>query len=121
MVKDGSLQLVNSRVVEITGYSADELTFGPFLIFVHPDDREMAMQRHMNRMSEAMKTPHQFSMRIVARNGSVKWLLMASRMILWHGERASLYQRNGHNRAQGSRRSPSGKPRTAHRHTGCSA
>jgi two-component system, cell cycle sensor histidine kinase and response regulator CckA len=89
VVRDGALQLVNSRVVEIAGYSADELTFGPFLKFVHPDDREMAMQQHMNRMA-GDDTPHQFPMRIVARDGSVKWLFVASRMILWHGERASL-------------------------------
>ena len=51
VVKDGVLKFVNSRAVEFTGFSADELTSKPFLEFVHPDDREMVIQRHMSRMA----------------------------------------------------------------------
>lgn len=89
VVKDGVLKFANPRSVEFTGYSADELTSGSFLEFVHPDDREMVVQRHTDRMA-GDETPYQYPLRIVARDGSVKWLLVQSRMIPWQGERVSL-------------------------------
>jgi len=89
VVKDGFLQFVNPRALEFTGYSADELTSGSFLQFVHPDDREMVTQRHMNRMA-GDDNPYEYTLRIVTKDGSLKWLLVASRMIVWQGERAAL-------------------------------
>ena len=89
VVKDGVLKFVNSRAVEFTGFSADELTSKPFLEFVHPDDREMVIQRHMSRMA-GDDTPYEYSFRIIASDGTVKWLLVRTRMIHWEGEIAAL-------------------------------
>ena len=89
VVKDGDLKFVNSRAVEFTGFSADELTSKPFLDFVHPDDREMVIERHMSRMARD-DTPCGGELRIVNRNGSINWLLVRSRMIRWEGEITAL-------------------------------
>jgi len=46
----GVLKRVNPAVTEALGYSAAELTSRPFVEFIHPDDRELAMavyQRHL--------------------------------------------------------------------------
>ena len=35
-------------------------------------------------------TPYEYTVRIVNRDGNINWLLVMSRMIPWHGERAAL-------------------------------
>ncbi|MBM4329150.1 MAG: PAS domain S-box protein [Deltaproteobacteria bacterium] len=89
VVKDGVIQFINRRSVEFTGRSAEELTSRSFLEFVHPDDREMVIQRHRDRMA-GDDTPYQYTLRIVAPDGKVMWLLAQSRMIPWQGDIAAL-------------------------------
>ncbi len=89
MVKDGSIKFVNSRAVEFIGHSVDELTSRLFLEFVHPEDRELVLQKHISRMA-GDDTPYEYPFRIVTRDGSVKWLYIMSRPISWYGERVAL-------------------------------
>ena len=88
VVRDGFIKFVNPRAVQFIGYSADELTSKSFLEVVHPGDREMVMQRHVSRMA-GDATPYEYTVRIIAHDGSVKWLSAASSMITWNGERAA--------------------------------
>ena len=65
------------------------MTSKPFLEFVHPDDREMVIKRHMSRMA-GDDTPCEYTFRIIASDGTVKWLLVRTRMTDWEGEIAAL-------------------------------
>ncbi len=84
-----TMQFANPALVEILGYPEDIITSRPFISFIHPDDREMVLDRHLNRQnSERIETDYTF--RILRPDGAVKWLKISSRVILWEGLPASL-------------------------------
>ncbi|MGO9116558.1 MAG: PAS domain-containing protein [Desulfomonilaceae bacterium] len=87
--KDGFFRFASSRAVELLGYRADELISRSSLDLIHPDDREMVIRRRKSRMA-GDDTPYEYTVRMVAHDGNIKWLDVMSRGILWHGERASL-------------------------------
>ena len=89
VVKEGTLVFANSRSIEFTGFSGEELTSKYFLDFVHPDDRERIMHQYAKRM-KGDKEPHQYPVRIITRDGRTLWLLVQTRLIPWHGGEAIL-------------------------------
>ena len=84
-----TIQFANPALLEILGCSEDVITSRPFVSFMHPDDREMVRNRHLNRMKgECVETDYTF--RILRPDGTVKWLKISSRVILWDGLPSSL-------------------------------
>lgn len=89
VVQDGMLKFVNPMFIEIFGYSENDLTASFFTEFIHPDDRNMVMERHTRRMrGEEFATKYEF--RIITADGRVKWVEIDSVMIQWEGKRATL-------------------------------
>jgi len=50
IAQDGMLKFPNPKATEILGYSKEEITSMPFVEFIHPDDREMLVERHLRRL-----------------------------------------------------------------------
>jgi two-component system, cell cycle sensor histidine kinase and response regulator CckA len=83
------IQYANPALVKILGHSQDIVTNRPFTSFIHPEDRQMVLDRHLRRMSgEVMETDYPF--RIITADGTEKWLQINSRVISWDGSPASL-------------------------------
>ncbi len=80
---------VNPALVRILGYPVEVLTSRPFTDFIHPDDREKVMARHIQRMSGGVP-PTGYTFRILRADGSVRWLWINSTSITWSGKPASL-------------------------------
>jgi PAS domain S-box-containing protein len=60
---EGKLVFVNNAFSALIGYSAEELTSMQFTSFVAPEDREMVLQRHKNRLSgNALPESYEFSL-----------------------------------------------------------
>ncbi len=55
------------------GYSGEELMSRPFIEFIHPDDRDMVLDRHVRRV-KGEELPHIYSFRIIRRDGSIRWV-----------------------------------------------
>lgn len=89
VAQDGMLRFVNPTTVEILGYSEEELLSKPFTEFIHPDDREMVLQRHVRRL-RGEQFPTFYSFRTLHKDGSTKWIEIDSAMIEWDGRPASL-------------------------------
>ena len=51
VARDGMLCFVNSRAVELSGYSEEELKSNPFITVVHPQDRDMVQHNYLQRLS----------------------------------------------------------------------
>jgi len=89
VAQDGMLRFVNPKATETTGYSTDELTSMPFMELIHPDDREMAVERHIKRL-KGKEVPHLYPLRIIDKEGNTKWLEINGVLINWDGRPATL-------------------------------
>ena len=89
VVQDGKLKFCNPMSTVLSGYTPDELTSVGFIEFVHPDDREVIVSRHLRRLKgELLETSYQF--RIVRKDLHMRWVEMSSLLIEWEGQAATL-------------------------------
>jgi len=80
---------VNPALVRLLGYPEDILTSRPFTDFIHPDDRGMVMNHHLQRMKgEAPSTGYTF--RVITVSGEERWVWINSTLMQWSGTPASL-------------------------------
>lgn len=70
--KDGYLKKVNNAVLEVLGYSEEELLSKPIRDFIHPDDRQTTAETRA-AMIEG-KVLRNFENRYLTKNGGVVWL-----------------------------------------------
>jgi PAS domain S-box-containing protein len=83
---DGYFKIVNPAWERVLGFTAAELTFRPWLEFVHPEDVE-ATVREGEKLRSGAQVIH-FRNRYRTRDGSYKWLAWMS---MPHVERAQIY------------------------------
>jgi PAS domain S-box-containing protein len=89
VVQDGMLKFANHMTSEISGYPEQELTSRPFPMFIHPDDRDMVVERHLRRLKgEDFQSRYPF--RLITSNGSVKWVEIGAVLIDWEDKPATL-------------------------------
>ena len=62
---------ITPNVYEFTGYSHEELENRDTFFLVHPDDREVMVQRHKNLLSSKQSNSSEY--RIVKKNGEVRY------------------------------------------------
>jgi len=87
--QDGMIRLANPMTTTMTGFSEQELMSKPFPLFVHQDDRVMLLRHHERRLrGEAV--PARYVFRMMAKDGSTKWLEMSGVSIEWEGHPATL-------------------------------
>ncbi|MGD8388436.1 MAG: PAS domain S-box protein [Desulfobacteraceae bacterium] len=89
VVQDRKLVFLNPKIIELTGYSAEELTSRPFLEFIYEDDKELVMNRHISRL-KGENIPHTYSFRVLCKDGSIIWVELNAVLITWNGEIATL-------------------------------
>ena len=53
VVQDGYIKFQNKKTGELLGYSTDEMAKIPFHYHIHPDDREMVLERYSKRIKGA--------------------------------------------------------------------
>jgi len=89
VVQDMAVKFVNTRTFEIMSYSREEFVSRPFIEFVHPEDRQMIIERYMARLSDE-KVPSKYMFRFLDKDGTVKWAEMRATAIQWEGKPAVL-------------------------------
>jgi len=89
VVQDTMIKFLNNKLLEITDYSEDELLDNSFIDFVHKDDRDMVVDRHMRRLS-GEKIPPKYSFRIINRLGEIRWVEISAASLQWEGRPATL-------------------------------
>ena len=82
VAQDDFLKFANPKAVEVMGYSKEELTSIPFMEFIHPDDREMIVERYLKRL-KGEKPPSVYPFRIIDGEGNTKWLEIRAALIAW--------------------------------------
>jgi len=89
VIQDGMIKYLNSKVLEVVGYSEDELISKSFLEFIHPDDRNMVAERHIKRL-KGEDLPHVYPIRIIDADGSIILMELNAVLITWEGRVATL-------------------------------
>jgi PAS domain S-box-containing protein len=87
--QDGRTKLFNDKTLEITEYSEEEFEDLSIDDLVHPDDREMLIEKHEQRLTGTISNePYEY--RIITKAGKTKWLRMKPARIVWEDRPASL-------------------------------
>ncbi len=89
IAQDEVVKFPNPRTTEVVGYSPQELEKTPFIRLIHPDDREMVLERHKQRLQGA-ELPSSYSFRVVRKDGEVLWVELNTVLITWEGHPATL-------------------------------
>lgn len=89
VAQDGFIKFINPAVLNIIGYTPEEMINQPLTQTIHPDDRRLVLQRHRWRMQGA--TPaHLYAFRVLAKDGRVKWVEINAVSFEWEGRPATL-------------------------------
>jgi PAS domain S-box-containing protein len=89
VAQDGMLRFVNSRTIELSGYSAEELNSKPFIQMVHPQDRD-AVHKSYIKLTNSEAVPARYTFRAMHKDTSVRWVEISVVMISWEGAPATL-------------------------------
>lgn len=81
------LLYVNKAAVQITGYLNDELLLMKFTDIVHPDFKELVMEKDKTILRKN-SPPQIYDIKIISKNGTPKWLFANSSVFNYEGESA---------------------------------
>jgi PAS domain S-box-containing protein len=89
VTQDGKLRFANRRLIEMLGYSEEELLGTPFLDLIHPDDRGRARERGIQRYAEK-HPPGYGRYRAITKSGDIRWVEAIGTLVDFQGRRAIL-------------------------------
>jgi two-component system cell cycle sensor histidine kinase/response regulator CckA len=90
IAQDGMLRFVNPRMAAITGFMEEELLARPFVDFLHPDDRQMVFDRHVQRMRGELDPTFAYTFRLLAKDGRAVWVETRGAVSDWNGKPATI-------------------------------
>jgi len=89
IVQNGKLVFCNPKMVDITGYSLDELYAYPITTIIHPDDCDRVTTLFADRIA-GNDTPHHSIFRVIDSGGRELWIEDSSSPINWNNAPALL-------------------------------
>jgi PAS domain S-box-containing protein len=89
IAQDDVIKFPNIKAEELLGYSAAELAKTPFIHHIHPDDRDLVLGRHRDRL-DRKAAPDIYSFRLRNKSGDDVWVELNSVFILWEERPATL-------------------------------
>jgi PAS domain S-box-containing protein len=89
VIQDGMLRFVNSKTLELSKFSEEELTSRPFYEFLHPDDQEMVMGHYL-RLIEHDEAIYGLEFRFQDGQGDIRWGSVSAISSPWDGQASVL-------------------------------
>ncbi|MCJ7682905.1 MAG: PAS domain S-box protein, partial [Desulfobacteraceae bacterium] len=89
IAQDEVLKFANPKAEDMTGYSAEELAKIPFVDLIHPEDKDIVLERHVKRL-KGEEIPSIYSFRILNRSGEELSVELNAVIINWEGRPATL-------------------------------
>jgi PAS domain S-box-containing protein len=89
VIQDGLVRYANPRAFDIMGSPREQLEPRPFMDFIHPDDRDMVIDRHLRRL-KGEELEAAYPIRLVDNRGNIKWVQISTAVISWQGRPATL-------------------------------
>ena len=110
IAQDAVMKFVNPKTEAVTGYSAKELARIPFIDMIHSEDRDIALERHLNRL-KGEDFPGIYFFRMFNRSGKILSVELNAVFISWEGRPATLNFFEGHYGTKNARNSTSASPK----------
>jgi len=89
ILRGDKIEFANPALARIVGHPANTLFTEPFITLVHPEDKKMVQERYdLRLMGHEVETGYDF--RVIAFDGTVKWVNINSQLIQWEGDVAIL-------------------------------
>lgn len=88
VAQDGRLKFVNPKMIEISGYTKEELLSAPFIDFVYPDDRSIVIGNYLKRLSSG-HADLRYQFRIQTKDSQIRWAEVSGATIQWEGNPAT--------------------------------
>jgi PAS domain S-box-containing protein len=89
VAQDGKLVFHNPMTSRMLDYPDEEIRNKPLVDFIHPDDRDMVVNRHMMRL-KGEDLPDVYSFRILRRDETPLWVEIRAVLIAWEERPATL-------------------------------
>jgi len=89
IVQDGVVKFPNPVILAISGYSGEELAKIPFVDLIHPEDRDMVLERD-KKMLKGEEVPSTYSFRVINRAGEELWVQLNTVPVTWEGRPSTL-------------------------------
>ncbi len=90
VIQDGAVKFANPKMIDLVGYSEDEILLKPVTELVHPDDRRAVTAGQFKRL-RGEEVAHVQDLRIVDKSGATKWAEFNAVLFAWDGRPADLY------------------------------
>lgn len=89
IAQDGVIKFMGGKTIGIAGYRPDEIISKPFLNVVFPDDRAR-MAENYQKLIAGEPAPSMIEIRVVRKDGSVRWAQLNAAKITWEDRPAIL-------------------------------
>jgi PAS domain S-box-containing protein len=89
IVQDARIRYANPSTSVLIGYTEEELGEIDLIGIIHPEDRQMVLDRHTRRL-QGEPIPHTYSFRGINKAGETRWVELNAVVIDWEGKPATL-------------------------------
>jgi len=89
VAQNGVIKFLNQKTEELTGYLTAELIKMPFVDFIHPDDKQIVVEKH-KRWIDGEKLASSYSFKIVQKSGFERTVHLNTVLIQWENKPATL-------------------------------
>lgn len=89
VLQDAKIKFANARAARMAGYTIDELLSGSVARLIHPDDRELILGRHIQRIAGA-PLPEMYELRLIKKDKTIWWAQVRGERLYWEGRPATL-------------------------------
>ncbi|MDO9566626.1 MAG: PAS domain S-box protein [Candidatus Desulfaltia sp.] len=90
ILQGGKIKFINPKVMELTGYTSDELLGSKFIDMIHPDDRTHVMDKYGRWLRKDKETSRIYTFRVLKKDGEALWVESNSVWTEWEGTAATL-------------------------------
>lgn len=84
VAQGNNLSYFNPMILDITGYTSDELSNINFVDLVYPDDRELLLRNYKKRLA-GEKVEKRYQIRIIRKDKSIIWTEVSGVKLNWKG------------------------------------
>lgn len=89
VLQDGLIKYSNPKTFDLLGYSPEELHYAKFINFIHEDDRQLALENHLKKLT-GVQDPNVYTYGIITKRGLIRYFTVNAVLINWGSERAVL-------------------------------